>query len=60
MLTVFGSIYILLKKIVINDMTYASGLTDAHLNNAVLKISSLKIKHTINKLVDVIQNQKFH
>ncbi|KAF0763144.1 general transcription factor II-I repeat domain-containing protein 2A-like [Aphis craccivora] len=38
---------------------YASRLTDGHLN-AVLRISTSKIKPAINQLVDAIQIQKSH
>lgn len=57
MLSVFRSTYTceqIFSLVKYRKSKYASQLTDGHLN-AVLKISTSKIKPTINKLVDAIQ-----
>jgi hypothetical protein len=62
MLSVFGSTYICEQTFSLmkyRKSKYASRLTDGHLN-AILRISTSKIKPTINKLVDAIQTQKSH
>ncbi|KAF0759342.1 general transcription factor II-I repeat domain-containing protein 2A-like, partial [Aphis craccivora] len=62
MLTIFRSTYICEQTFSLmkyRKSKYASRLTDGHLN-AILRISTSKIKPAINKLVDAIQIQKSH